>query len=134
MKDFKAFYKELGNLFYAIANADDNIQPEEKKRMEDQIRFNWKHLEPSMDEYGTDASYIILFEFDTAQESGMPAEKALASFEEFFRDNESSIDTGLRKRIFNSCKQIAETFRKINNKELEMLTRIRNLFGMSVAQ
>lgn len=134
MKDYKVFYKELGNLFYAIANADNKIQPEEKKQMEDQIRFNWKHLEPSMDEYGTDASYIILFEFDTAQEQELPAEKALASFEEFFREHESFIDTGLRKRIFNSCKQIAETFRKINTKELEMLTRIRDLFGMSVTQ
>lgn len=134
MKDFKAFYRELGNLFYAIANADDQIQPEEKQKMEDQIRFNWKHLEPTQDEYGTDASYIILFEFDTAQESGMPAEKAFNSFVYFFRENEKEINEGLRKRIFNSCRQIAETFRKINTKELEMLEKIRNIFQLNGQQ
>ena len=131
MKDMNNFYKELGNLFYAVAKSDDKIKPDEKKKIEDLIEFNWKHLENTHDEFGTDASYIILFEFETARDQGMTTEEAYNFFAEYFRDNENALDDALRKRIFESCRQIADSYRRINARELELLEKIQDLLQIN---
>jgi hypothetical protein len=45
MQNPRRLYKELGNLFYAIAAADKIIRQEEKKTLHEEIIFSWKHYE-----------------------------------------------------------------------------------------
>lgn len=130
MKNPNNFYKQLGNLFYAIAAADKKIRPEERESLSKEIQFSWKHFDESTDRFGSDRAFVIQFEFDTMEEQFETAEHAYKSFENYFSENQSDIDEPTRKRIFNSARHIAESVRKINHPELEYLVRLKKLMSI----
>jgi hypothetical protein len=123
----RRFYKELGNLFYAIAAADKKISPKEKKKLDDEVQFAWKHYDTTTDRFGSDRAFLIEFEFETMEDNGETAENAFLSFESFFRDHQEEIDDLTRHRIFNSARHIAESVRKINHEELAYLIRLKTM-------
>jgi superfamily I DNA and/or RNA helicase len=129
MKDIRRFYKELGNLFYAIAVTDNTIGAMEKKKLDDEVQFAWRHYDHSRDRFGTDRAFLIEFEFETMEDQMVPAEDAFRSFEDYFIENKNEIDDLTRKRIFNSAKHIAESFRKINAAEHKYLNRLKQLIN-----
>ncbi|MBI5371662.1 MAG: hypothetical protein HZA79_06520 [Sphingobacteriales bacterium] len=120
-------YKELGNLFYAIAAADKKIRPEERKTLHDEILFAWKHHENSTDRFGSDRAFLIEFEFETLEEEAATAENAYELFERYFKENEKEFDNSSRIKIFNSARHIAESVRRINHEELNYLVRLKEL-------
>lgn len=127
MDNPRRFYKELGNLFYAIAAADKHVSDKEKKVMDDEVQHAWKHFDGSTDRFGSDRAFLIEFEFETMEDNNEPAEDAFRSFEMYFRENEEKIDTRTRTRIFSSARHIAEVVRKINKDELAYLMRLKEL-------
>lgn len=130
MTNTNRLYKQLGNLFYAIAAADRKIRPEERKSLTDEIQYSWKHYDESTDRFGSDRAFVIQFEFDTMEDNFETAEVAYLSFENYFREYEKEIDTETRKRIFNSARHIAESVRKINHPELDYLVRLKKLLNV----
>jgi len=126
----RRFYKELGNLFYAIAAADKNISQKEKKALDDEVQFAWKHYDHTTDRFGSDRAYLIEFEFETMEDNDEPAESAYQSFEAFFQEFGMEIDSPTRHRIFNSARHIAEGMRKINKSELGYLVRLKKLMNV----
>ncbi|HWR32185.1 MAG TPA: hypothetical protein VN451_01560 [Chitinophagaceae bacterium] len=127
MLDSRRFYKELGNLFYAIAAADKNISSREKKKLDDEIQFAWKHFDHTTDRFGSDRAFLIEFEFETMEDAAETPANAFQSFETFFIEKEKDIDELTRKRIFNSARHIAESIRGINHEELRYLVRLKEL-------
>lgn len=130
MTNSRRFYKELGNLFYAIAAADKHISEKEKKALDEEVQFAWKHYDHTTDRFGSDRAYLIEFEFETMEDNDEPAADAFNSFETFFRENEAEIDHHTRTRIFNSARHIAEGVRKINQEELGYLVRLKKLLNV----
>lgn len=127
MNNPRRFYKELGNLFYAIAAADKKISAREKKTLDDEVQFAWKHFDHTTDRFGSDRAFLIEFEFETMEDNDESAETAFQSFETFFREYEKEINHHTRTRIFNSARHIAEGVRKINQEELVYLVRLKKL-------
>lgn len=127
MLDSRRFYKELGNLFYAIAAADNNITQKEKKKLDDEVQYAWKHYDHTMDRFGSDRAFLIEFEFETMEDASETAENAFQSFQTFFSEKEKEIDELTRKRIFNSARHIAESIRGINQEELRYLMKLKDL-------
>ncbi|HMU46226.1 MAG TPA: hypothetical protein PKC72_07660 [Chitinophagaceae bacterium] len=127
MINSRQFYKELGNLFYAVAAADNKIRPEEKKTLNDEIQFAWKHYDDTTDRFGSDRAFLIQFEFDTMEDQIESPHNAFDSFVDFFKENQDKIDPSTRRRIFNSARHIAESTRKINKHELEYLVKLKEL-------
>ena len=127
MLDSRRFYKELGNLFYAIAAADNNISQKEKKKMDDEVQFAWKHYDHTTDRFGSDRAFLIEFEFETMEDASETAENAYDSFQAFFLEKGIEIDEPTRKRIFNSARHIAENVRGINQEELRYLMKLKDL-------
>lgn len=127
MTNPRRFYKELGNLFYAIAAADKKISDKEKKALDEEVQFAWKHYDNTTDRFGTDRAFLIEFEFEAMEENDEPAESAFRSFQDYFREFEDGIDQPTRNRIFNSARHIAEGIRKINQDELAYLVRLKQL-------
>jgi hypothetical protein len=123
----RQFYKELGNLFYSIAATDNKITEKEKEILDKEVQYSWKHFENSKDRFGSDRSFLIEFEFETMEDMFVSSENAFRSFENYFTENEKMIEPGTRKRIYNSARHIAESFRKINRNELELLERLKKL-------
>ena len=130
MNDTRRFYKELGNLFYAVAASDKSISPAEKKKLDEEVQFAWRHYDHSADRFGTDRAFLIEFEFETMEDEMVPAETAYQSFEYYFEENENHIDELTRKQIFNSARHIAECVRKVNVTEHKYLSRLKKLMKM----
>lgn len=130
MLNSRRFYKELGNLFYAIAAADKNISPKEKKTLDDEVQFAWKHYDNTTDRFGSDRAFLIEFEFETMEDNSELAETAYQAFESFYREKKDEIDEHTRTRIFNSARHIAESVRKINHEELSYLVRLKQLLEL----
>jgi hypothetical protein len=127
MNDNRRFYKELGNLFYAIAASDKNITPQEKKKVDEEVQFAWRHYEHSTDRFGTDRAFLIEFEFEAMEEQMATAKEAYKSFEDYFIEFKDNIDQPTRKRIFNSAKHIAESIHKVNVAEHRYLDKLKKL-------
>ncbi len=127
MQNPRELYRELGNLFYAIAAADKKIRPEEKKTLHDEILYAWKHHENSTDRFGSDRAFLIEFEFETLEDDAVSAENAYQLFETYYRGHEKEFDAASRMKIFNSARHIAECVRKINHEELNYLIRLKTL-------
>lgn len=127
MLDSRRFYKELGNLFYAIAAADKNISQREKKKLDNEVQFAWKHYDHTTDRFGSDRAFLIEFEFETMEDASETAENAYRSFETFFLEKRDQIDEPTRNRIFNSARHIAESMRGINHEELQYLLKLKEL-------
>jgi uncharacterized tellurite resistance protein B-like protein len=121
------FYKELGNLFYAVAAADKKIRPEERKIIHEEVLHAWKLYDENLDRFGSGKAFLIEYEFETMEDEHESAKNALDSFEQYFMENEISIDTDTRQKIFESVRHIAESVRKINSIELSYLLRIKKL-------
>ncbi|MBS1621494.1 MAG: hypothetical protein JST10_11905 [Bacteroidetes bacterium] len=130
MKDTRRFYKELGNLFYAIAATDNNISLQERKKLDEEIQFAWRHFDDSRDRFGTDRAFLIEFEFEAMEDEMATAADSFRSFEDYFNETGSEIDDITRKRIFNSAKHIAESTRKINISEHHFLNRLKKLLNL----
>ncbi|MBS1921074.1 MAG: hypothetical protein JST17_12555 [Bacteroidetes bacterium] len=58
MKDTRRFYKELGNLFYAIASADKKTSSLEKKKLDEEVQYAWRHYDHSTDRFGSDRAFF----------------------------------------------------------------------------
>jgi len=127
MMNYKKFYEELGNLFYAIAAADKKIIPEERKRVDDVIRFSWKLLNNGTDRFGTNEAYRIRFEFDTMEEFRSKPGDAWKSFLAYFNKNKKEMDHDLRLRVFNSASHIAEGMKSMNGEKKAYLTKLKKL-------
>jgi len=125
--NYNRLYKELGNLFFAIAYSDGKITPKEKECLNNEIQFSWKHFEESKDRFGSDRSFVIQYEFETMEDSFNSAEDAFKSFEFYFKENEENIDNHTRHKIYNSARHIAETVKKINAIEFNYLVRLKKL-------
>jgi len=123
----REFYKQLGNLFYAIAAADKKISKEERKTLDDEIQFAWKHYEDSKDRFGSDRAFLIQFEFETMEDEYESPGNAFESFVGFYKDNEAAFDPDTKRRVFNSARHIAESMRRINKQELELLVKLKEL-------
>jgi len=130
MQNPRELYRELGNLFYAIAAADKKIRPEERKTLHDEILFAWKHHENSTDRFGSDRAFLIEFEFETLEDDSVTAETAYQLFESYFQGHENEFDLASRVKIFNSARHIAECVRKINHDELNYLIRLKALLKL----
>lgn len=126
MKDIRRFYKELGNLFYAVASVDKNVSNQERKKLDEEIKFAWKHYDDSTDRFGSDRAFLIEFEFETLEDEMTSADDAYRSFEDYFSENKEEIDHSTRKRIFNSAAHIASSARKINISEHKFLEKLKN--------
>lgn len=127
MNDSRRFYKELGNLFYAIAASDKVIGQKERQKLDEEVQFAWRHYDHTTDRFGSDRAFLIEFEFEAMEDEMTPAEDAFRSFSDYFSDNEKEFDKQTRKRIFNSATHIAETVRKINVAEHKYLSRLKKL-------
>ncbi len=122
MVETRRFYKELGNLFYAIAASDKKIGPGEIKKLDEEVQYGWRHYDKSSDRFGTDRAFLIEFEFETMEDEMVSAKDAFKSFEDYFLEFQDKINEQTRKRIFNSAKHIAESVHKINAAEHKYLS------------
>jgi uncharacterized tellurite resistance protein B-like protein len=126
---WKTFYQRLAYLYYAVAKADEKVVAEEIAKVHEVVKNDWLSIEPSEDEFGTDAAYQIDIAFDWLLEQKPSAGKALEKFENFVAEHPDFLTTKLKKRIIRTSTAIAEAFHGTNKQEETMLQRLEALLN-----
>jgi uncharacterized tellurite resistance protein B-like protein len=121
------FYAALGQLLYAVADADGIISRTERDELLELIRSRLMHRETLTDPYGTNDVWYSLFGFDSAEEEIMSAEDAFQSFADFLDSNRERIDMETREVCLLLSDRLANSYRHTNRKERQMLQRIREI-------
>ena len=103
---YEELYAELGKLFYYIAAVDGKVVPAEKESLQKLIKKNWKPLESSVDQYGTDQANLIDFAFDY-EESESVTDMGLQSFNAFYEENKRMLTPSVVDNILQTADAIA---------------------------
>ena len=120
----KRFYKNTGKLFYAIAAVDKVIRKEEHDKLLEIINSDWLPLEDTEDRFGTDAAYLIEFEFDWLEEECKAPYECYGEFEDFKNTHEYLFTEKIKQLIWKTAYEIASAFSKRNKSELVMLSKL----------
>lgn len=125
------FYRNLGNLFFAVAAVDKKVDANEIKRVKEHVTKYWLNLEDSKDYFGSDAAFQIEIVFDfLVEEIELPdAEECYQNFADFRKNHDSLFTQPVKDLIWKTCEEIASAFSGKNKSELVLLSRIALLLG-----
>ncbi len=115
-KRSRAFYQNLGKLFYAIAVADGNVDEIEENALKKMVMEHWIPV---------DDSYPVLDVFNwlnTDQEYN--AEDCFNSFVLFKNENEHLFTQETKRLILRTANAIASSFSRKNKSELILLAKL----------
>ena len=131
---YREFYKELGNLLYAVAKADGTVNAKELEKLKSIVRTEIGEYEGSSDEFGTDLAFFTEFEFVFDEDRAESSMDAYNSFISFVKANEERIDIRLRMLAINLAIKIANAFRGKNKDEKDILKNLREDLGAGKLQ
>ncbi len=118
-------YQKLGELFYAIAAADNVIRPAEVEALRSLVQTHWKDIDSLEDEFHTDASYQIEIVFDWLDDKHLDADECFEDFKEFKEEHPKLFNKSLNQLIWQTADAIAGSFAGRNKAELIMLTKLK---------
>jgi hypothetical protein len=121
------FYQHLGELFYAIAMADDHVRPQEETQLQQLIDKEWRAIEQGEDEFHTNAVYQMETVFENLNESFVDAETAFEDFKFFKMEHEHLFTPAITKLILKTANAIADSFNGKNKSELIFLGKLDRL-------
>ena len=122
----KLFYTELGRLLYAVANADDNINKEEKETITKMIQERMLQHERDQDQFGTNEAWQTQFAFDTAEESSLDPKEALDEFLAYSELHKKDLSDEELQLGISLAEHLADAYRHKNKKENNMLATLRS--------
>jgi hypothetical protein len=132
--NYQKIYEQLGNLFFAIAMADNHLKHKEVEKLKELVNKEWVPLEHSTDEFGTDAAYYIYISFDYLTDSFTTAEEAFYTFKVYYEIHKAVFSEKLKAKILTTATDIAVSFRGISKAEHEYLDRLEHLFEVKASQ
>lgn len=122
--DYKEFYSELGKLLYAIADADQMISKQEKRRLLDIVKNELAPKESRSDEFETNDAFYAEFEFEYLDEQVIDSVTAFESFINFIEDHYTAFDSDLKKLCQRLPEEIAASYRGTSQKEQKLITEL----------
>ena len=129
--NYEELYARLGDLYYAVAAVDREVQKKEADKLKEEIGKIWVPAENSTDEYGTDAAYYIWMSFETNDERVEEASAAWERFKAFYHDHRDSWDKDLKHKVEHTAAAIAHAFGAYNKSELSVLSDLHLLLQAS---
>ena len=78
--NYKDFYKELGQLLYAIASSDGQIDKKEVEALQEFVLKELASFEPASDSSGMNLAFYTQFEFEDMENKKAPAQEVFTSF------------------------------------------------------
>lgn len=121
------FYQKLGELFYAIAAADNVVRDIEYKALKDLISERWKNLDSYEDSFHTNAAYQMEVVFDWFDYEQLDASDCFDSFAEYRKDYPKLFTPERKKLIWETANAIADAFSGQNKSEAIMLGKLKHI-------
>ncbi|UJH91368.1 hypothetical protein LZ575_00815 [Antarcticibacterium sp. 1MA-6-2] len=117
----------MGNLFYAIAAADNDVNEVEIQTLKSIVEEEWVKLDETKDEFGTDTAYQIEIIFDWLDENTPDPEEAFTQFKDYRVEHENLFDEETDHLIWKTAYKIAVSFAGKNEDEMIMLSKLKAL-------
>ena len=121
------FYQKMGELFYAIAAADNVVREAEYNALKKVVSEKWKDLDDYEDPFHTDAAYQIEVVFDWFDYEQLDANDCFDSFAEYKNENQKLFTEERKKLIWETSNAIAGAFAGKNKSELIMLAKLKKI-------
>jgi len=122
------FYQNIGELFYAVAAADNVVREAEYKELTRFVEEEWKSMDDYQDTFGTDAAYQIAIVFEWFDYERMEADDCFESFSNYYKNHKKLFSEKRKKLIVKTVQKIASSFNGTNKSELIMITKLQLLF------
>lgn len=119
------FYQKMGELFYAIAAADNVVREAEYSALKNIVSEKWKNLDDYEDPFHTDAAYQIEVVFDWFDYEELDASDCFDSFAEYKKEHPKLFTEERKKLIWETANAIAGAFAGKNKSELIMLAKLK---------
>lgn len=129
MKNYREYYKQLGNLLYSIASVDGTVAPKEMLELRKMVHEKLVPAETHSDEFGTDMAYVVEFQFDLQSEQDHGSALAWQEVEEYLNHNAPLLPAADRERMWKAAESVAAAFHGINHKEHKLLARLKMALG-----
>ena len=124
MKNYTEYYKQLGNLLYAMAAIDGNVAEKEMLELRRIVKEELVPHESHSDEFGTDAAYAVEFQFDMLQASDNGSEMAWEEVQDYLERNAAKLPEDDLKLMMATAERVADAFHGINKQEHELLRKL----------
>ncbi len=118
------FYQKLGELFYAIAAADQIVHQEEYKTLTGLVIQEWKEFEKNQFPDTICQMEVVFNWFDYEK---LDAKSCFQHFEEYYCENPEFFTSERKKLICKTANAIADSFAGKNKSELIMLAKLQLL-------
>lgn len=129
MKNVKQYYKELGQLVYAIAIADGVIQPEERYELHQFVTKELAHREKTHDSSGMNHAFYVDFEFEDLEKRHPAPNGEVRAFNDFLEANLEPGDEELLRLSLDLMESVASAYSKSREKSIiEQVRRVANTF------
>ena len=115
------FFKNIGNLFYAVAKADKSLTFEEYLKFSICLDNDWLH-------YGDENIALIKAQFNKLQNQEEKSEITFDAFIKFFKNNPELFKDDTKSLIIKTANEIAYAFAKINKSELKYVAKLSLAF------
>lgn len=119
------FYQKMGELFYAIAAADNVVREAEYKALKTIVSEKWKNLDGYEDPFHTDAAYQMEIVFDWFDYEELDANDCFDSFADYKNENQALFTEERKKLIWETANAIATAFSGKNKNERLMLEKLK---------
>ena len=115
------FYRNLGLLFYAIAAADNTVEEQEIKKLNNLVKTEWK----SITDFNSDGEGIIIKTFMRLDSSDTNnAEGCYNSFISYMKSHTALFTPDINALITRTATKITTSFSGQNKSELIMLAKL----------
>jgi len=120
-----AFYQVLGRLFYAAAQADNVIRPEEVEAMKHIVNEEWLNVDETFDDFNSDSAHQIEIVFDYLLSNDEVVEDAVGDLKEFKKIHSSLFTDKTNTLILSTANRIVSAFAEKNKSELVFLSQLQ---------
>lgn len=124
--NLKLFYKELGQLLYAVAMADGKIRKQEFEAMD---KFIYEELLPTefeFDSSGMNKAFYSEFEFEKMVDEKLPAQLVFDNYLTYLKSNAPFLTDKHKSSIINAVVRVADAYKNVNQKEEEMINLLKS--------
>lgn len=119
------FYQKMGELFYAIAAADNVVRKEEYNTLKTMVIEKCKNLVHDEDSFHRDAAHQMEVVFDWFDYEQLDANDCFDSFAEYKKENPKYFTQEQIDLIQNIADAIASSFAGKNKSEVIMLAKLK---------
>lgn len=120
-------YQLLGRIFYATAQADETVRPEEISELKQIVKDVWLDFEDTFDEFNSDSAYQIeiVFDYLVQNHKDVDAKNIIFDLKEYKKVHSSVFTPNMIELIMQTAYRIATAFNKRNKSELTFLSQLR---------